>query len=577
MKTQLTLCLSLLMLQPGAWAQTLNQANEGTKPLTDKEVVEAQSYVHQGRKQQVLSEECAKLSDKYKVAAGCQDSSGKPGQVFSGATGTIIEEVLPKLYAIMGTAAMAGSGGTIQMKPKTEGGGTAGGATGAAGGGATGTAGGGATGTTGGGDANTAANGKEGEKRNDICVYIPMAGELVAAGMQKVQENKIQEQSSKPGADAQREGLHAVARAHDARAKTATIQGGVYGATAACYTAYLASGAVMDWKLGLKLGASAVMTGIFFKKAANHKKFAADVRAIASKLPGAGDCNPHTQTQCFCSEPTSRNVDIANYTKVCVPRELASGRDPKQTAIPCSTIVNGNAVLDLECKCKRTNSCLNGQLSSMGAQIGFGGYDLADPLRLLNEMNGQMNEANVENFGTQLSARAKKLLDQNIADVPSMRGLNPKENDLAKEMNKMGMPARMAAFAAQQAGSAPASADSPQLSSIASSGDENSGQSSRQNAAGVKYNSGSYGSSPRRGQQMGAFKSPFDKNANQGAVQVDTYSQEAVAAADINKDTSKGIFDIISHRYRSSAWRRFEMDKVVTDPAPEAEAPKPVQ
>ncbi|MFP5459550.1 MAG: hypothetical protein ACLGG7_12510, partial [Bacteriovoracia bacterium] len=451
------------------------------------------------------------------------------------------------------------------------------GATGTAGGGATGTAGGGATGTAGGGDAKAGAGEEKGKERTDICVYIPMAGELVAAGMQKVQENKIQEQSSKPGADAQREGLHAVARAHDARAKTATIQGGVYGATAACYTAYLAAGAQMDWKLGLKLGASAVMTGIFFKKAANHKKFAADVRAIANKLPGAGDCNPHTQTQCFCSEPTSRNVDIANYTKVCVPRELASGRDPKKTAIPCSTIVNGNAVLDLECKCKRTNSCLNGQLSSMGAQIGFGGYDLADPLRLLNEMDGQMNEANVESFGTQLSARAKKLLDQNIADVPSMRGLTPKENNLAKEMNKMGMPARMAAFAAQQAGSAPASADSPQLSSIASSSDEEASTGSSQRSAGVRYNSGSYGSAPRRGQQMGAFKSPFDKNANQGAVQVDTYSQEAVAAADINKDTSKGIFDIISHRYRSSAWRRFEMDKVVTDPAPQAEAPKPVE
>lgn len=580
MKHLWVLSLALLLPQQPIWAQTLNQANEGTKPLTDKEVHEANNYVHQGRKQQVMQEECAKLSEKYNTPMGCDDKSSKPGQVFKGTTGVVIEEVLPKLYAIMGTAAMAGSGGKILMKPegtdKTKSTGTNSntkpdptpketGSTTADPGGANKPA----------GTDTKAADAKteKGEERSDICIYIPMAGELVASGMQAAQEKNIAE--AKPGVDAQKEGLHAVARTHDARAKTATIQGGIYAATAACYVSYIASGAVVDWKLGLKLGAATVMSGIFFKKANNHKKFASDVRAIASKLPGAGDCNPHTQTQCFCSEPTSRNVDIANFQKVCVPQQLAS-REGKLTSVPCSTLQNGNAVLDMECRCKRNNTCLNGQLASMGAEIGFGGYDLADPLRLLGEMNGTMNEANVSNFGAQLNARSKAALDkESIADVPSMRGLNAKENGLAKEMNKMGLPARMAAFAAQQAGSAPASASAPAIAGIKSdygSDDSYSGSTNR----GTSYNyAGSTGSARRSGPGITPFKSPLDKSGKPSAVQVETYSEEALAAADINKDTSKGIFDIISHRYRSSAWRRFEMDKAV-DAAPVANPNVPV-
>lgn len=582
MKHLWVLSLAILLPLEPLWAQTLNQANEGTKPLTDKEVHEANNYVHQGRKQQVMQEECAKLSAKYDTPMGCDDKSSKPGQVFKGTTGVVIEEVLPKLYAIMGTAAMAGSGGKIMMKPEakdktktgnvnkktetpvkdsTQPNGTEKAGTG------TETAGTDKASTTDtkAGDAKTQE--QEGEERSDICVYIPMAGELVAAGMQAAQEKNIAE--AQPGTDAQREGLHAVARTHDSRAKTATIQGGIYAATAACYVTYIASGAVVDWKLGLKLGAATVMSGIFFKKANNHKKYASDVRAIANKLPGLGDCNPLTQTQCFCSEPTSRNVDIANFQKVCVPQQLAA-REGKLSAVPCSTIQNGNAVLDMECRCKRNNTCLNGQLASMGAEIGFGGYDLADPLRLLGEMNGTLNEANVSNFGGQLNARSKAALDkESIANVPSMRGLNAKETGLAKEMNKMGLPARMAAFAAQQAGSAPASASSPAIAAINSGYDSGSYNGSTRRGTSYNY-AGSTGSARRAGPGFAPFKSPLDKNGKPASVQVETYSEEALAAADINKDTTKGIFDIISHRYRSSAWRRFEMDKAV-EAAPVAE------
>ncbi len=397
-----------------------------------------------------------------------------------------------------------------------------------------------------------------------------MAGEIGAAAMQTMNESKIKEQSNQPGTDPQRDGILAVARTHDSRAKTATMQGGFYGATAGCYVAYLASGAQMNWSLGLKLGASSAMSMIFFRKAKNHKQYASDLREVAKKLPGAGDCNPHTQTQCFCAEPSSLTSDPTNYQKTCVPQQLA-GRDPKLTPVPCTTLVNGNAAVDAECRCKRNNTCLNGQLSSLGAEIGFGGYDLADPLRLLNEMNGSMNDANVERFGSQLAARARDALKkEGISDVPDV-SLNPKNANIAKELANLGMPARMAAYTANQANSgAPVDASAPSLAALSSYDEADAGDYKKK---GVSYNyAGSVGAKKGGGGDLPAFQNPFAKQEKKPAVQVDTYAEQAVAAADINKDPSVGIFDIISHRYRRSAWGRFEMEKQLqeTPAAPEA-------
>ena len=135
MKSFFTFALILQLCGASAFAQTLNESfdNSTTKPLTDKEQLEANNYVHAGRTQKLLEAECKKLGQKYDTTMGCADESGKPGQVIKGAWGSIMEEILPKLYAVMGTVAAANGGAKIEMKapkaPATTGGTTTGGTT----------------------------------------------------------------------------------------------------------------------------------------------------------------------------------------------------------------------------------------------------------------------------------------------------------------------------------------------------------------------------------------------------------------------------------------------------------------
>lgn len=568
MKHLWVLALSFQLVGGQAFAQTLNESfdNSTTKPLTDAEQLEANNYVHSGRTQKILETECAKLGKKYDTTLGCADESGKPGQVIKGGMGGMIEEILPKLYAVMGTVAAANGGSKIAMRSTTEAPATGANppTTGSNPPPTDGAA------TTGQGQTQTAD--ADANKKTDYCIYIPMGGEVIASGMQLMGQKAAQQASAENAADAQKESMYAVARTHETRAKTATIQGGIYAATAACYVAYVAKGAVMDWKMGLKIGAAGLMSGIFFKKAGNHKSYAKGIREIANKLPGAGDCNPHTQTNCFCSEPTSQATDYNNWKKVCVVAELANNGSPTSTPAPCAQIKNGQASLDASCTCKKNNTCLNGTFSAAMGSIGFGGVDIADPLRLLNETNGAFNEANVSALGAQLNAKSKRLLDSaNISDVPGV-SLDKKKTELAREINKLGMPPRLAALTASQA-------DASLPSSVSGGGladTEVAATSGRRSGTGYNY-SGSGSSSARRNRDSDAsFKNPLAKEAKRDAVQIETFAEQAMASADITKDTSKGIFDIISNRYRSSAWTRFDMDKAMQEvPAPAAVGPAP--
>jgi len=551
MKHLWVLALSFQLVGGQAFAQTLNETfdNSTTKLLTDKEQLEANNYVHTGRTQKILEEECKKLGKKYDTIMGCADESGKPGQVLKGAMGGMIEEILPKLYAVMGTVAAATGGSKIEMKAPEA-----------------------APPAEGAPAANQPAADADANKKNDFCIYIPTAGEVIASGMQMMAQRAAQQAVTQNPADAQKESMYAVARTHDTRAKTATIQGGIYAATAACYVAYVAKGAVMDWKMGLKIGAAGLMSVIFFKKAGNHKGYAKGIREIANKMPGAGDCNPHTQTNCFCSEPTSQASDFANFSKVCVVPELANRGGPNSTPAPCAQIKNGQASLDASCTCKKNNTCLNGTFASSMGSIGFGGLDIADPLRLLNETNGAFNEANVNALGASLNAKSKRLLDTaDLGDIPSV-SLDKKSTELAREINKLGMPARLAALTASKADAAlPASVSGGGFADT-----QLAATSTRRSATG--YNYGGSASGGRRSRDSdAAFKNPLAKDAKRDAVQIETYAEQAMASADITKDTSKGIFDIISNRYRSSAWSRFDMEKAMQEvPAPAAVEPAPV-
>lgn len=566
MKKLLSLTLALnFCFGPIAWGQNLNDTFATIKPLTDQEQSEANNYFHQGIAGEYLEKECGKLNKEFRTQLGCNDETGAPGQVFRGSVGGVLEEMIPRLYGMIGVVAAASGGGTIMMKtgtnpavpevPAGEGGVPA---------------------------AQPAVPETDKiEARKDVCIFIPMAGEAISQVSQKISETNIQQQMADKQtqnslADQQKESLYAVANVHKARAKTASMQAAVFAATAACYVAYVAKGAVLSGKEGamtaVKIGAAGLVSYIYFEKAKRHKSYAEAVRKVAKGLPGDGDCNPHTQTQCFCGESTSQKVDPTNFAKVCVPPQLADNGNASPNAIPCSTIQGGRAVVDMQCSCKRNNSCLNGQLSARAASIDFGGINMADPLRLLNEMNGEFDQEKIEPIIGSINARNKNALSKMpIGNIPSV-SLDNKNRALAKELNRVGLPARAAAFGAGSniAPVNPSAVSSNSLANLPSLDGVSSGKS----RTGTTYNSSSSGSSSRRANKTIAMPLPGGK-AKREAVQIETFAEQALAQAEITKDTSVGIFDLISNRYRRSAWNKFDLDKEIeatpTSPSSESE------
>ena len=155
----LMLLLPLTLLAQSAVDQTF----EGTQGLTDEEMTNANNYVHSGLMDRTLQEECAKgtLTKDF----GCNDQSAAPGQVLKGQMGQAVEEMIPKLYGMIGMiSAMGskagGSGGMNQIKMKDK------------------------------------KDGTKQDEKTDVCIYIPTLGEVAMAAWQKTVENKIAERTS---------------------------------------------------------------------------------------------------------------------------------------------------------------------------------------------------------------------------------------------------------------------------------------------------------------------------------------------------------------------------------------------
>lgn len=526
MKTLLSLMLSLPLIVTPALAQTLNDTFEGTTPLTDQEQAQANKYYHQGRANTVLEAECAKLGE-----SGCFDQTDKPGSVLGG-----FDAALPRLYAIMGTLGAAGIGNKIAMRPTPA--------------------------------VEPATTPTEREPKNDLCMYIPIAGEAVAMATQSATQNQIQSTASS-AAEAQRESLYAVARTHESRAKTATMQATIYAGTGACYVAYLATGAdPKSYMLWVKMGAATAMSAIFFKKAAKHKDYAKQVKAVAKKLPGSGACNPMSQTHCFCSEETSRATDIGNWNRYCLPKGLTPTVGTG-TPAACSTINSaGQAVVDAACQCRTNNSCASAQIAGLTGQIGLGSIALNDPLRTLDLVSGSADDASMANFANGLNARTNRALaGSSVASIPSV-ALSEKDKSTADKLREVGLPSAVANHIAGSSGdgvapsaSAPAMATTPEAGAAGSAGAVQPGYNSAGGSRGSSANSG--GDAPNPFAQFGQKAA-----AKPAAVQVETFAQQAVRDAEITKDTSRGIFDIISNRYRASGWKQLESSPTTLNPSP---------
>lgn len=500
--------LFILLLSFSAFAQ--ESAFDGTQELTLDEEQASETYIHQGVASTTNSELCENGVDGFK------DICTENQYAFKGGFGQTLEAMLPavtKAYSLIITA----------TNPKLQ---------------------------------KIQADGTS-KPKTDYCQYLAVAGEAISLGMTQLQNSKTQENyiASKPEAR-QAAAFYALSKNHKDQASTAKIQMAIWGSTAGCYAALLAAKVVSpDWKLYAKAGGAALIAVFYKKKIDVHNKRSKILTEMAGKLPQAGECNPFTQTTCFCNEKTSFSADPTNYLKFCVAQPLVA-RSQTNDAVAC---VDASRVLDPACNCVAQNNCIDRVLKTGALSFGIAPTLLKDPLAGLNPVS--------EGFGT---GDLFGVTDRNLAAVntvlkdfkPTNIGtLTDSEKGIASTISSFGIPNGVAATIAKRGGSS----SLPSAFSGGLQGGDLVAAVPRQknlvkgNNIKSNYQKGKSAKKKRSSKSSSSFSKARSKSrASKGGVKINNdYAKRAQLEAEIVKDPEVNIFQVINNRYQSSAWREF--------------------
>lgn len=396
------------------------------------------------------------------------------------------------------------------------------------------------------------------EKKPDICGYIPMVSEPAAALYQQTQNQTTQSnlQSSEPAAR-QRASMYALSKVHDDRAKAAKFQFYGWGATASCYAIAMATpAAVNDWKMKAKLGAATFLAYFYNKKKSAHEEKSDAIKEMAEKLPKAGDCNPHTDTSCFCAQDTSYGLDPSNYMKYCVAQELH--REGNVAGVPC---VDKTGKTDIQCNCKSTNSCVNARLAEGMLNLGLRPAQMKSPLQGISNFSTGLDSGNLAPIASRNLAYATKALGGiKTKDKVSLHD-NPEAKKIATELTKAGLPTALAARLAKQASSTSGILPPSVSGSVASFNPykENKNAMGPSKVGTKKMKTGSSIRSASKSNSSNPFgMKRRNSTSDSTEIEIAEYSQRAAREAEITKDKSKPIFDIITYRYKMRAWKEFK-------------------
>jgi hypothetical protein len=602
MKFAVTSLLVWLAVLNPTWADDPNfeAAFDNSKNLSDQQQNEANNYYHQGRNERIVQEKCAAMNQGVKVNGelqNCDDSSlDAAGQTFKGKTGQTMEQLIPiatKAYStVLGLGGLNKINATISQKTsekkalkeinKNPGSDKVQNKAAKA---PTGQQGkffestnkdylinekGEVTNLKGEVQANPPQDVqakqemKEKEKEyEDWCSKLPMVTEIIAGATQVLDHKKI-ESTEINKTDYQRESLSALKRSHLDRKKTATIQTIGWGATSACYIGYATSvaGAAKDWKLYLKLAASGFLTYFYGVKIKKHQDYANALDGLMAELPKKGECNPHTATHCFCAEQTSQQSDPGNFQKYCLPSQYIGRQNPYESAV----CVDSELQVDNECKCRKSRSCVTDRLKMDAPVWGLGQNYTTNALKDMNSISGGSLMAGKMGLASaqKMAARANQLLKEKAAKENIPAGKVDKM--IAKELEGLGVPRNVAL--------ALSGTDSSGMDNLLGSNFDTKLDSAglipddmRQAAAvayensNFKLNNGSKNERDSDNPYAALLKKKGQKESS--GIEIMDFQNMATAQAEITKDSNKAIFDIISHRYRSSAWRKFELDKKI--------------
>jgi hypothetical protein len=503
-----TLVLLFSITQTFSQEEGFNDLNT----LSESEHRQSQNYQHQGRIDRLKQDECLKNGDL------CATDNA-----FKGDGARKLEAMIPMVAKMYGMF-FGMTGGKIKMNENKK---------------------------------------KDEREATDVCNYIPMVVEMGVAAKQALANDQIRNQSgmnqSERPVNFQKESLYAGARVHEERKQNAIIQTAGWATTAACYGAYIAAGASLKGKDGFKIiaktAAAGFMATFFGLKANAHKDRAAELMLIGDSIPGDGDCNPFTEYQCFCAEPTSATFDPENYQKVCVPQQLA-GRPKGTYPSPC---IDQNNKVDYACECARRNTCIDNKLRNGIAGFTLGSNLIDTAFQGLSPLTQGHIPGTLDATGNQQLAFAKKMVDQALKEYKpeGKLNLNDAQSKEAKFMSDNGIPPLLAA----QIAAAPLNnSDMNRFAAYRPTDDQNIQQALEKVKKGGNYSK--TGGTSSNSRSAGVYQDPFAKfkKPQAGApsgpnIEVHDFEQRAMEKADINFMPEKMIFEIITHRYKQSAWR----------------------
>ncbi len=509
--------LMILSLTLSLSAIAQEAAFDGETTLTLDEEINSESYIHQGIASNTANDLCQNGGGKYK------DICTNGNTAFSGGLGGTLEALLPAVTKAYALIIGATNPKLTKVLARDE-----------------------------------AGKVTESESKTDYCQYIALAGEAISLVTTQLQNTKTQENftASKPEAR-QAASFYALSKNHKDQANAAKLQAGIWGSTAACYAVLLATSYVTgNVQLYAKAAGAAVIGAFYLKKATVHKNRSKLLTEFAKKLPQAGDCNPYTQPSCFCNEDASFAADPANFQKFCVPAALVS-RNGNNDAVSC---LNSSGQADPECSCVATNTCIDRVLSGGSLSFGLPPASVQSQLAALQPFSTGFGTAGLDTAtGTNLTNVNGILKD---ATPPSIGSLSDTEKDIARTVANLGLPNAAAAIIAKSgngSGSLP-----PSLSNLASTEELVASiptkRSLNKGSASSGYESGgSSAKKSRRSTRSSAANKRGNKGSKKGASILisDDYALRAQRKAEIVNDTEASIFDVISSRYQSSAWRQF--------------------
>lgn len=402
---------------------------------------------------------------------------------------------------------------------------------------------------------------QEQEKKKDYCRFIAVGTEMVAQFQQQATQ---QEMSSVPvkKETAQKESMYRAARSHESRAKNAEYQTVGWGATTVCYgymaASSLATGGTVGMMGWVKVGMAGLMTGFYMSEAKKHSDAADKVRAIAKKLGGAGDCNPITDKNCYCAQP-----ETMNDVKHCMPQIRKRQIAANSVQVAC---MDNRMNPDPKCNCVTTDTCYDKEFVNNISGLDFGaGFNqgVTGPLRKI--ARGELGQGNVTGSAVSQAALAKQAM-RKIKPIPFNKNLNKAQRAEALALTKQGIPASVAGKIASI--NVPKSAlrgVRNRLGNVKYASYGKSAYSGKGRSKVLSFSGGGDGLNGRRKKSgssvnFNKFLKKRKKGPKGGKVLSFREKASRSGSAQISKDSSRSVFDIVSRRYMISGLRRLEID-----------------